>query len=288
MNFGYADKGSSNKNLEQLANIIIGEQFDIVALQEVLAEGKGIKRLLWYLGPSWQMKFCDAKSISADSRGEGYAFIWNSRKIQLVKAPNNPQTYDRYMGNLVRQPCYARFTPNNTVNGCFCEFRIICVHLYYGSSTGAKDIIKRQKEFEIVAKEIYPRIADKRYGNNMPAYTILLGDYNLNLPGINKRPWLQNVFEITDAGRIKQIVTVQEQKTSLKRNVDNEAQDNNDNDYGYANNFDHFTFDSNRFEGIGNNYQRIDAVKKYYKNDFETYKQEISDHIPILMDIELK
>ena len=34
---------------------------------------------------------------------------------------------------------------------------------------------------DVLLKEIYPQISDRRYGNPLVAYTILLGDYNAEL-----------------------------------------------------------------------------------------------------------
>jgi len=41
------------------------------------------------------------------------------------------------------------------------------------------DLEYRRKELMIIAIEINRGIADKRYDDNMPSYTILMGDYNL-------------------------------------------------------------------------------------------------------------
>ena len=41
-NFG----ANSTKDFEKIAEIIVGEQLDVVALQEILSEGKGVERLL--------------------------------------------------------------------------------------------------------------------------------------------------------------------------------------------------------------------------------------------------
>ena len=67
---------------------------------------------------------------------------------------------------------------------------------------------------------------------------------------------------------------------------------------GYANNYDHFTFDEVRmseFKPIAN---AVDAVNKYClkkcKTDdekehvYEIYKRSVSDHLPISLDLDLK
>ena len=46
-------------------------------------------------------------------------------------------------------------------------------------------------------------------------------------------------------------------------------------------------FDINVFdaESIGYRYKRIDAVREYCNDDFEMYRAEISDHLPICLEI---
>ena len=55
----------------------------------------------------------------------------------------------------------------------------------------------------------------------------------------------------------------------------------------YSKNFDHFTYDEKRFSGIEHQINRVDAVRNYYGGDVERYRQEISDHVPIVIDIEV-
>lgn len=275
---------TADKNIEKIAEIIKKERFDIVALQEILSEGKGIeKRVLRVMPSKWKFVFVPANS-SLDNRGEGYGFLWNSDKVDLVESNDNPTVIMNRKYDLARKPAYARFTSINKIGGCFCELRILCVHLYFGSNSSV-DVQKRLYEHEIITKYIYPSVADKRYGNNMPAYTILLGDYNLNIKHhSNNGPFLTDVITVSDQGHIKQMVTVQKDKTSLKSG---ETSSENDIEI-YANNYDHFTYDANRFSGVKVSNNRVDAVSKFYENDRDKYNKEISDHVPISMNLNLK
>lgn len=288
----------TERDCKKIADIILSEQFDIVAMQEVLSEGKAVEeRIIKALGNDWDYTFIKADS-EYDKREEGYAFVWNKDKFELANGKEissktnasqsffrgeNPQIVIHNSKEMIRKPCYARFIPKDS----FCEIRIICVHLYYGSSTGAIDIQKRKNEFEILTNYIYPQIADKRYGNFRPAYTIMLGDYNLNIKnGINNYPFLTSIVEIDDNGRYKSIVTVQDEKTSLS--TKSSFQEDDDNENKYANNYDHFTYDNERFSGIRKEVSKIDAIPKYYENDFEKYRKDVSDHVPIKLEISLR
>ena len=98
--------GASGRDLDRIAAIINDNEIDIVAMQEVLSEGKiltGIglnsvsgqaksyeKSLQRRLRGNWRICWCDPKTnaknypyLGEDSRGEGYAFLWNADKFEL-------------------------------------------------------------------------------------------------------------------------------------------------------------------------------------------------------------
>lgn len=96
-NFG----GSSNKDFGKIAEIIVEENLDVVALQEIFSEGRGVSRLLEqnvkYELYNWDYCFA-APSESRDitkmedmvvkkTRSEGYAFLWKkaaSKKLSFL------------------------------------------------------------------------------------------------------------------------------------------------------------------------------------------------------------
>lgn len=92
-NFG----ANSKKDLEKIAQIITEEELDVVALQEILSEGKGVKRLFeqcvnyelhnWYFCCASPRESIDPKKVKEmlinDSRGECYAYLWNKRAKEL-------------------------------------------------------------------------------------------------------------------------------------------------------------------------------------------------------------
>ncbi len=310
-NLGMTSLGKNNaRDLQKIAEIIGKEKFDVVALQEVLSEGKAFfshnsdfvkKSILMEAGPEWDFSWAEAKTNNT-SRHEGYGFLWNKRRLRLstTKLPDGTiRTYNPAMvkqnnikEEMMRKPFYARFTPEGLPGGCFMEIRLICVHTYYGNDS-AEDRKTRERELDILMKEVYPRISDRIYGNNMPSYTILLGDYNAEL----RRDWkeslkrpdplylktdMRDLIEVTNWGKIK---TVQDQFTTLKNNVFQSG--NEERNGGYAHDYDHFSFEESRFEGIMMRARKIDAVRKYCNDDFDKYKRTVSDHVPIMMEIEI-
>lgn len=91
-NFG----ANSQKDFEKIAEIIVGEQLDIVALQEILSEGKGVQRFLeesvkydlydWDFCCASPRESSDIEKIRDmvvnDTRGECYAYLWNKKQFK--------------------------------------------------------------------------------------------------------------------------------------------------------------------------------------------------------------
>lgn len=300
--------GKHSRAMAKIKQIILNEGFDVIALQEVLSEGKAFtlhpdgveKSFLGELGSDWKFKWASADAgANNDKRDEGYAFLWNTKRLDLVEtetAKGTRRFHPRMLRMktskpLSRRPYYARFRPTD---GARAELRLICIHNFFGS--GSKDDKQqRQDELKILLTEIYPQIADKIYGDNMPHYTVLLGDYNLCL----RRSWKTSAYGpfldadeddiiIAEKWDHKRIKTVQDQLTSLKTPKEGEEFEKEDKIRGYAHDYDHFSYEIEQFEGTTVRVRRIDAVRKYYKDDFKEYREKVSDHIPIIMTIDLK
>lgn len=284
-----------------MAEIIRKEELDIVSLQEVICKEDSLDGLMHEL-KGWEKQIQDKNAFidvdSKDRRGEGYAFIWNSRKFQMAKSDVIERTYEprnvRVTGHdagkmhngFVRPPFYGRFFP---VHGGFFELRLLNIHMFFGDDR-KENIAKRKEEYDLFVNKLYPRMSERRYGNNRPAYTIAMGDYNLNLwkprgeleSQINRNAYIDNPVSVIND---KKIVTVQDELTSLSS-----GKNNGEKIGGYRNNYDHFTFNVTALERseIGYKYRRIDAIRKYYKSDFDQYWSDISDHVPIVMEIEMR
>lgn len=299
----------NSRNIEKIAEIIRKEEFDIVALQEVLSEGKAIyseqyaeKTILWELGPEWAFSWADAETAGADRRHEGYAFVWNTRRMRLSTTTLddgtvrvfNPRICQVKYADMFRKPYYARFTPQGTFASLPIEIRLICIHTYFGGQDDLANREIRQREIDTLLTEIYPQIADRVYKDNRPSYTIVLGDYNAEL----YRPWHDTLQRSKKAMYIEDVVvakrwddmairTVQDQLTTLKNSEDIGNGQSETDRYSY--NYDHFSYeDSDRYREAVMTCRRVDAVRKYAGDDAGKYKREISDHVPIMLSIDLK
>ena len=298
------ETAKTQRDFDTVANIIRNEHFDVVAFQEILSEGKSLEYWVRKTLPRWELRWAEPgessdPSKTKDKRGEGYAFIWNTRRLTLASSvtikgnrifePRIVNEDIRYKASLfARTPYYARFVP---VNGGFFEFRLVNVHLHFGDNTKS-EIEKRKEEFDFLVQNVYPALSlERRYGNNRTAYTIVMGDYNLNLrkdrgeaeKRINPNTYIDALEQVK-----KQIIaTVQDELTTLKSNYTDEPTQDDNPSRGYSQNYDHFSFDTQVFESDGIRYRarRIDAVRKYYNDQFDSYRVNISDHLPICLEL---
>ena len=307
------------------------------------------RRIYSELSPEERKKYASAE--------EGYAYIWNARVINLVRIrlsdgsdrefkPRiiNQYTKEQYSlvgrpeirnrQELIRNPFYARFAPTDSSGySRLFELRLLNAHIMFGkgrniAEADMKDVQLRRQEFRMLATRILPAISEKKYGTQKlisagtisakSSYTILLGDYNLNLKCVgNKGPYVPEIIHMEGEyiqellvqsdlctykempeRTIKDILTVQKEKTSLikpikvKNGDDSSVEEKKrmimadlyDRKKYYANNYDHFTYDQKRFEGVLVSYERIDAVSNApYFGEYDKYQEEVSDHVPVLL-----
>lgn len=332
-NLGLTSLGEKNeRDLRTIARIIREEGFDIVALQEVLSQGKAFtaseyakKSILMELGRDWDFQWADALSAN-DPRHEGYAFVWRKSRLRMctskITTPYGnmertfyPRIYKERANteDMIRHPYYGRFTANGVRGGTNVEFRLICVHTFYGKKDSDEERKQRQKELDVLLQNIYPQIADRRYGDPMKAYTILLGDYNAELWTAESKIWQEDlkkkrggrrpmVMKTEDDGVVKSkkydgrsVKTVQYELTTLKSKFDENGNEEFDT-AGFSCNYDHFSYEEANFEDMEVRVRRLtSAVTKYcqnadgkYTSDFEKYYKTVSDHIPIMMEIEFR
>lgn len=322
---------TNSRDLEKIAEII--KQFDVVALQEVLSEGKiftkedipssiAKRNILTYLGGEKHWGFSWASSGDESNRNEGYAFVWNKDRLDLPEIETErggvkykkkflPRMITINHDDMKRRPYYARFA----TKGGF-EIRLLCVHTYYGNSEKeSKEESERirKKELDILLKDIYPQIEDRCTEGVADNCTILLGDYNAELVTDENREWYDNLNTI----RMKQmkyknknklpmkmetdedgcvcserygvkVKTVQYELTTLKKRYNEETDQEEFADRGYASNYDHFSYEESQIcDLIQGKPRRIDAVRKYCNDDFEQYYKTVSDHIPIMLELKI-
>lgn len=302
----------TKKNFDKIANIIREEKFDVIALQEVIAE-IAVKEIVKRLGSIyWDYVFKPSTiTVSKDAQREGYAFLWKKKRLHLVDADSAVEIKDEYrikrnssgdyvhQGSLVRPPLVVRLTPQGLLGGSNFEIRLINTHIAFNSPVNCldkyTDAYLRRMELKTLSEEVYRRVSSKRYGTNLPAYTILMGDYNLCLAGCGT-PVVDEIIDITENRKLK---TVQQEKTSLKQttttynttdlNLEHDIDVKKENDISnYSQNYDHFSYELTLDDKMRLTASRVEALGKYYGNDLELYRKEVSDHVPIKLIMDLR
>lgn len=263
----YAEDSESRKDIEMIAKIIRENNFDIIALQEVFHPEalKCLLRALSYQTPidvsvsrmglytaqiagfksdKWEARWAKPRTKYSDMAAEGYAFIWNTTRIELSKNMKGkafePRIADYgHASELVRPPLIARFNPLRS----YYEIRLINTHIVFSikdedklrSNQDGEQISSSTKlrnlELQILLKGIYKRFSEMvvdyrgidKYARNLVPYTFLLGDYNLNLQDVNHVARPSECLDFDNSigyinGRKKMwIETVNSKKTTLRK-----------------------------------------------------------------------
>jgi hypothetical protein len=305
---------NAHKDFNKIAEIIYKERLDIVAFQEIFSGGAGFNNLfsdciehhLYGWDHCFGIPFDSSDTTKLINngepiRGEGYAYAWDSRKFKLAEDNQGvfePRIINSLTNNDVnvncsffaRTPYYIRLEP---LYGGFFEFRFINIHVYQGGADTLSEIDKRKREYDTIVREIYPQLCQQRYGNFRLAYTIALGDYNLNIfnPEVqpkNKNCYVSRMYNYSAGKSSYAVLTLQSQLTTLKQDYnDNNASSNIEDNY--VNNYDHVTI-SPELSHIGTNNivcEPIYAVDKYCSGDYDYYLRNISDHLPIVAEIDV-
>lgn len=293
--------GTSEKikrDFEKIAKIIINEQFDVVALQEINASLplEYLTRLLNnHRSPMREYKFHYGANMPM-RRGtkdpERYGFIWNAKRLRLItpRRGQNPSYYENAGAlNVIRPPYYGRFTARGMLGGANFELRIINTHIRDASREE-----DRIKEFNILVKQVLPRICDHQEisedGEIMPSYAFLMGDYNLALNKSERSIYrIEPVTMTSYTGKMRGFKTIQEEATTLRMPNNQKAIED-----CYANNYDHFTYEIDLDRKLILIPQRVEALSKYYSgtsdpvDKLKEYRKEISDHVPIRLIVDFK
>lgn len=305
LNMGSDEESLKKRDYDEIARLLRG--YDIVVMQEVLSQ-KLVEGFMGnnenaYLtkrfGRNWRGKWVDPQTsskyypyIGNDKRSEGYAFLWNTRTVELIKGDDGndilPNRYSQYRPGeghlrLMRDPGYGRFKIRNKK----VEIRVITTHIIFGKpkqeninpdlDVDYSDIggaIKiRKNEFEVLAGKIYKNIDEYRKDQSINAiYTIILGDYNLNLEGHGSSPaTISDACCFDSLGNL--MITVQSEPTTINKNCD-----------GFANNYDHCTYNF-RTRHVVDNCYRSNVLNDKKQEEIKEYRDTVSDHVPIVVDI---
>lgn len=236
-----------------LNNLIADEGIDIFAFQEAkdIYFIRGVRRNL--------PRYWDGDSVPNSE----LAFVWNTNRVAECSKTQMPQVFESYKADkhMYREPVCARFVPVDFKLNF--EIRLVNVHIVHHLKDSPNPVKDRKAECSLVKGVIYETV-DKpptgKDGSFRSVFTVVLGDYNLNCDACNQ------------CGPAN-IRTYQEELTTLKSGSP-----------GYSSSYDHFSYRADSTVPR-NTPRRIDAVDHYFNGDFKGYRDNVSDHVPVKLEL---
>ena len=270
------------ESLYYIAEII--SRFDLVAVQEVMGNKKGLEKVMALLGKDWSYIATD--STEGNSGGmECMAFLYNTNKVRFknlageIVLPKN---------NLIDDQQFARTPFCVSFQAGWFKFNLSTVHIFYGDSKKVNQ--RRLKEIDTIAKFLTNRAKKEDFNY------VLLGDFNItNVDCDYMKALEKHGFHIPDA--------IKEHPTDL----------------GETNHYDQIAFNlrlNDTMQVFSEKQQQAGAfnftksvfrekdidiyrpffdekelakseseIKKYYKNTFRTF--QMSDHLPLWVELKV-
>lgn len=189
----------SDESIYYMAEIV--SRFDLVAIQEVYKDLKGLKRLLKVLGGYWKYVVTDMTEGSQGNK-ERMAFLYDSRKVNFgglagelvlpsVKAKGGKTVPAQQVW---RTPFLCGFRSG------WSRFMLASVHILWGKGSGNSEPADRVAEIAKVADFLKKRTQDKTaWSRNL----ILVGDFNIfSYESEAFGKLLEAGFEIPEAHRV--------------------------------------------------------------------------------------
>jgi hypothetical protein len=309
LKLNYAAAGENKKDFLKLAEIIRDENFDVIAFQETPSD-MATKQILFSLGSDWDRRWNSDIHSPSPAMTEGFSFFWNKRRFELLD--NNDPLFQAVRGNIDRKPFVGRFRP---VNGPFCEFRFIDVHLCNPGNPKEK----KYNEYSAVSN-LYERVyGNKKESQNRSVYTFILGDYNLTLKqakqcerernlfvnaylGYNAFPLFTGDYDVYEPAKecgfnhnCSDLCPYNSLTTLIMPNTLENAK-YNEKVCLFSNDYDHCSYNTQFFEDrdIAINVERVNTLTKYCKESnssvekLKQHRNTISDHVPIKISVSLR
>ena len=146
-------------------------RFDLVAIQEVKEDMKGLEEVMKILGKNWDFIATDVTE-GKPGNGERIAFLYDTNKVSFKNIAGEIVLPDDELINgmqFARTPFCVAFQ-----SGWF-KFYLTTVHIVYGSKK--EDLEKRQDEIKVIGNFLSNRAI------NVEASYIILGDFNIPKAG---------------------------------------------------------------------------------------------------------
>lgn len=269
------------ESMYYIAEII--STFDLVAIQEITEDLKGLKRLRRILGDHWDYIVTDITEGRSGNQ-ERMCFMYDTRKIRFTREAGELVLPDAQLISGEKQ--FARTPFKVSFQSGWFKFSLCTVHLYFGSDSGEK-LQRRINEIETVGKNLAKKA--KREESNI----IVLGDFNIKSPEHKTmQALLKSGFEIPKA--LQQPTNVKKDKyydqiAFMLRKNELQLGDSTPNSGVYD--FFKVLFkkkDVDLYNGLATN-KRLWSKQKdktsYYLNKWRTF--QMSDHMPLWVELKI-
>ena len=247
----------NNKKTERTLQYIadICERFDIIAIQEVKTDLRGLSRLQKKLPGDYRVLVTDPTG-----NWERLAFLYDKRTVVptgLICEIGFPVTAAEHVGyQLHRMPYCASFRAGRL------DFILVSVHIYYGSTAVQKK--EREKEIKRLIEFINGRVLTEK-AKVFDKDFMVVGDFNIEEEG-------DEFFNALTQNGIKMPDKLKSLTTNFKR----------------TKTYDKIAYverDSFKFEGKCN---VVPFYKVLYQDkDPKGGKKEISDHLPLWAEFKI-
>ena len=285
-------KFGNNRRQESLFYIAeIISRFDLVAVQEVSSDLKGLKNLMNLLGPNWDYIYTDSTDGGAGC-WERLAFVYDKSKITFRKLAGEivlPINNLIELGEGKDKLQFARTPYCVSFQAGWFKFVLTTVHIVFGGNK-KEDLTKREKEIDKLTS-----LLSKRAKKEEESY-IILGDFNIpNIEHKTMQALEKYGFSVpkaikthpTDLGAVSHYDQI---AFNLKLD-DKMVVFSEDEQQAGAFNFtksvyteeecEHYSkFFLDKIEGKNDN-----QIKNHYMTSWRTY--EMSDHLPLWVELKV-
>lgn len=148
-------------------------RFDLIAIQEVKEQRKGLEKVMSILGKNWNY-ICTDVTEGDKGNGECIAFLYDTNKVSFknmageIVLPSDSLIDDM---QFARTPFCVSFQA-----GWF-KFNIATVHIFYGDVSKKEDLERRRKEILTLGKFLSARAQKEEFNY------VVLGDFNIPKAG---------------------------------------------------------------------------------------------------------
>lgn len=264
------DKDTPKRDYQSILCIAeILKRFDVIAIQELKANIKGLRDALKILGNHWALILTDVNKGDAGN-GERMGFIFDTRRVQMsglacelvvpqewIKTASNDALTEQF----VRSPYAVSFKASNQT------FILVTLHILYGKSS--KD---RIKELSGIASWMADWAADiNDYNQNL----ICLGDFNIDERGdLLNKTFISKGLHIPD----------ELQNPSVTRSIFDETKFYDQ--IAWFQDAKNIPSLSMKFK-TGGNYNFVNTALKNRKLTKQALSFMMSDHFPLWAEFEL-